>query len=242
MKYTRKIILVCCAAALLPGCLFNSKVRPRMEQVWYGPPYKVTNYYRSEDLYSMDIGSVAVLPFINDSEYTEASDKVFKAFMRELKKSKTFAVAVENSPMTVKLLSRYKEHGAVDPTEAMNIAVQLNVDALIIGRITSYFPYRPPVVGLDVRMIHPARQEVLWQVDELFDSSNLAVMNAIRVYYDSNFNVKASDYGHDLFVYSISRYSQFVSHEIVATLKPEPVQEEEEIVPEQEIVQEAEVK
>ena len=237
-----KIIMICCLLVLLSGCLFRSRVRSKLNYAWYGPPYKVTNYYRHPELYSMGISRVAVLPFINESQYSEAAEKVHQAFVGELKKTNSFAVVVDETDQAADLLDTLRRHGTIDPSAAMRVALSLNVDGLIICRITNYFPYRPPVLGLDVFLVHPQSQEVVWQVDELFDSSNLAVMNAIRVYYDSNFNVKASDYGYDLFVYSISRYSQFVTHEIVATLKPEPVQEEEEIAPEEEIAQEAIVK
>ena len=217
--------MVCCLLVLLSGCLFRSRVRPKFSQAWYGPAYKVTNYYCHPELYSMGISRVAVLPFINESEYSEAADKVQQAFVGELKKTNTFAVVVDETDQSADLLDTLRRHGTIDPSAAMRVALSLNVDGLIICRITNYFPYRPPVLGLDVLLVHPQSQVVVWQVDELFDCGELEVMNAVRKYYYENFNNRASDYNYELFMYSTGRYSQYVSHEVVSTLRNNIVQD-----------------
>ena len=232
MKYA-KVALALLLLISISGCFLTRVTSREFNKMWHGPAYKITNFYRDPDLYAMGIGRVAVIPFVNESKYRDATEKVTGVFSAELKKTGAFGVVLADDVECNGLIESVRNRGMIDYEQAARLAQKLNVDALVVGRITNYFPYhRSPVLGLDVAMIYPAEQKVVWQVDELYDSTDFRVMNSIRKYFDKEFSDNASDFNFEVFLYSIMRYSQFVSHEVAGTLLveiKEPVSEEKEL-------------
>ncbi|MBN2063392.1 MAG: hypothetical protein JW745_01225 [Sedimentisphaerales bacterium] len=205
-----------------------------------GPGLEFSNPYRP------NVWTVAVIPFKNDSGSEDVSSiAMTDEFYTELATVQdNIQVLSVNQVMAAqnKLgLTRIKSED-----ELSMIAEEIGADALFVGKITRYQPYRPPLIGVVVQVYEqrvPTREQVSDQKD--FDPSSLsrsgsnfelagdglmkAVVQVNNVFDASDKEViaqieryttrqaKESPLGIDK-VMTSSGYMRFVSHQVIGRL------------------------
>jgi hypothetical protein len=157
------------------------------------------------------------VPFVNQSRYAEASRRLTDAFTIELRKTRKFdLLALRHDEPIARLAASRSRFDAV---ETRMLGETLNVDALILGEISEYEPYRPLAIGLRVVMIDTRSGRVVWSVDELLDTNELAVANLARAYYYDVVDPAASQFLDDRVLLSMRTFARCVCYHYVRTLE-----------------------
>ncbi|KPK72093.1 MAG: hypothetical protein AMJ79_16015 [Phycisphaerae bacterium SM23_30] len=103
--------------------------------------------------------SLAVAPFLNQSgsEYLDVM-AVTDEFYTELQLVEGFTVVPVNRVLAA--MNQLGLPGIFNPEDAMNVAMHLDIDGIIVGSITQYDPYPPPKVGMAVQLYVPREKNV----------------------------------------------------------------------------------
>jgi TolB-like protein len=211
-QFTLGIVLIALACACA-GCFERARERVVRH---FAPQHAITNWSRDARFDRLGIRRVAVLPFVDDSRYSEASPRLTEAFMIELRKTRKFDVLAVDREAPIATLAT--SHAAFDAVEARMMGETLNVDAVVLGEIVEYEPYRPVAIGLRVVMIDTRSGRVVWTVDETLDTSELAVANLVRQYYDDVVDPGASQFRDDRVLLSMRAFARCVCYHFVRTL------------------------
>ena len=92
------------------------------------------------------------------------------------------------------------------------------VDAVIIGEITRYEPYKPFVLGLKFSMMSANKGRTIWNIDETLDSGMKKVSYAAKNYYNTQVDGNIYTTGREVMENSITMYTRFVCSSMVGTL------------------------
>ena len=206
-------IVLTAAACLQTACFETARRRARLT---FSPQHAVTNWSRDARFDALGIRRVAVLPFVDRSRYAEASERLTEAFALELRKTRRFDVTAPRIDMPIARLAAARSK--FDAVEARLLGETLNVDAVVVGEIVEYEPYRPVAIGLRVFMIDARTGRVVWTVDETLDTSELAVANLARQYYYDVVDPGASELLEDRVLLSMRTYARCVCYHFVRTL------------------------
>lgn len=114
--------------------------------------------------------SCALMPLINDTNYYGADDTVSAAIETEIAK-KGVCKLVEQSEIAYKLKNiGVEKERLFDKNYALSLASKLNVDYVLLGRVTEYnYQYglrEDPAVGVSVKLIDAKEQKFIWAADE----------------------------------------------------------------------------
>ncbi len=94
----------------------------------------------------------AVAPFLNQSGSENLdSIAVTDEFFTELQQVRGLSVVPVNRVLAV-MSELGMQEGVNSPEEAVNLANALQVDGIIVGSITRYDPYFPPLVGMAIQL------------------------------------------------------------------------------------------
>jgi len=206
-------IVLIALACVHAGCFERAKNRA---QLHFAPQHAITNWSRDARFDQLGIRRVAVLPFVDRSRYAEASDRLTEAFTLELRKTRKFDVMVCTVDMPLAHLAATRS--SFDPVEARLLGETLNVDAVVLGELLEYEPYRPIAIGLRVFMIDTRSGRVVWTVDETLDTGELAVANLARQYYYDLVDPGASEFLDDRVLLSMRTFARCVCYHFVRTL------------------------
>jgi len=208
-------IVVIAAACAQAGCRgFRQRARLITE-----PQHAITNWSRAPRFERLGIRRVAVLPFANRTQYGEARERLTRAFTVELRKTRAFEVVAHRGEGPLARLAT--GHSTFDAVEVRLLGETLNVDAVVFGEVFEYEPYRPVSIGLRVFMVDARSGRVVWTVDEVLDTNELAVANLARQYYYDVVDSRASEYREDRVLRSMRLFTRCVSYYFVRTLDPE---------------------
>jgi hypothetical protein len=201
------------AAVLQSGCYERAKDRARHH---FETQHAITNWSRDARFDRLGIRRVAVMPFVDRGRYAEASAQSTNAFVSELRKARRFDVT--EYPVDEPLAQLAAARGSFDAVKARLLGETLNVDAVIVGEIIEYRPYRPLALGLRVVMIDTRSGRVVWSVDETLDTDELAVANLARAYYYDLVDPEASEYKADRVLRSMATFTRCVCYHFIRTL------------------------
>lgn len=91
-------------------------------------------------------------------------------------------------------------------------------DAVLFPALTSFRPYPPLAIGLDLRLVAGPDQVTLWAVDEVLDAGAAPVARAARDYGRTQIHLRDGEEGAVL--QSPRRFASFASAILFATLPP----------------------
>lgn len=195
--------------AALSGCVLIEAFRS-----------KQTRAYLAGDIEKEKIRRVAVVPLINATCFPDAGRLVTETLTAEFKKLGKFEVV----PLAESELPIVAQRNAVvEPRELTNREIDLvaqaaGVDAVVVGSVTQYMPYRPMVLGVHLKMIRPGGGKLLWSVNEIYDSSLHEVVNRCKTYsekIESTGKLLEGWYDWHKPLVSMRFFTQFVCHEVV---------------------------
>lgn len=226
-------LLLLIGATLAPGCAAKSRERPLV------PPEAVVAPYANSQ------GEVlwAVAPLRNESGTTfvssgEVTDDVIAA-VAEIR-----GVRVLPLNRTIAAMRALRMASVDTPGQARQLAQALGADAIVVGTITAWDPYNPPVVGLNLALmgiqgstssgfdpralvesptdhgtlgIGLADDRPLALASEHLDARNHQVLADVRSYATGRHDPRdASSW--EVYLASMPLYSEFAAHYCVARL------------------------
>lgn len=197
-KQAAVVAAVCLFTAFIAACSYQYETIVPAERV----------------LYHNDITSVAVLPFLNLSGENGQISEASSIFASELARFRE--VKIIHPSAIEKYLS---EQGLVlTQNNVMEIGRAIgrlfNVQSVIIGSVTEFDPYYPPVLGLNIVLIDVHTGAVIDSRSEVSDASFNYVRVALREYGASR-RLDDSLYEEDVILHRCDLYIRFVCHEII---------------------------
>jgi hypothetical protein len=161
---------------------------------------------------------VLVLPFRHAD--ARAARAVTEAFALELAKSQAFEVLSPDDP-SCQALGGLKlwDNGGLDLRAMTTLRRRCKVEGLVLGHITHYRAYAPPVLGLRVQVVSARSGAVLWGAEGHFDARQESVRALARHFHDRVLDASGRSYGWSVVLDSPRHYAQFVSQQLVATLR-----------------------
>ncbi len=218
-------------AALAGGCGLLEKVKQR-DRVPPAPP--TFSQYHLDGWQWENVRRVAVLPFRNESGYTRAGEEARDAFVAELQRAGRFEVISTPPDDRAILAAQVRCGGRFDEVLLYDIAMATNADVVIHGTVSNYSPYPRPRLGLVIQAVGSQEGKVVASVDGLWDSTDLAIAERVRVTYRERArerppwirnHVIASDdsFAADIALDSPNLFRRFVGREAVLTLLGLPV-------------------
>ena len=211
---THRVCLIPLALLLALGCI------PSASRQQCAKPPEV-RCYRSSSLARARRRRILVLPF----RYADhsASRAVTAAFALELEKGQTFEVLTPDSPEG-KVAERLGvwDGGCLDVHALTALHRRSKIDAVALGHVLRYRPYDPPVLSVRVQVVSTRTGGVLWGVEGAFDARDAGVQQLMEQFYDTQLAMSRRGLGWRLLLSSPRHFAQFVAHELVATLRPDP--------------------
>jgi TolB-like protein len=104
---------------------------------------------------------IALLPFENLTDDKTAFDQIMPV-VKNMMESKGFELVNGESLNNFLCKERVRSTGYISMDIAQKIKKEFNVDAILLGSITSYYPLKNPQVGLLARSMDPADGVILW--------------------------------------------------------------------------------
>jgi hypothetical protein len=203
------LLSVICLLFLPAGCQFYEASEP-IPRYSYLSPYK--------DITA--IGRVAIVELDNDSAYPKISADVTEALFLALQKKQLFGLtmvrqddsawrSLEIEPDTVYTLERL-----------FVIHDVLKCDALLVGTVTQYEPYPHMTVGLRLRLLDVSDGQLLWAVEQVWDSADKTMQRTIKKYYQSQMLLGEESLSEQMTVISPLKFIGFIAYEVAETLQP----------------------
>lgn len=149
----------------------------------YEPYETPLNYYRTQDKAVSEFGRVALVELNNDSAIPDVSVNLSEALYQELLKKQIFGLTfvAETDPAWRSM--QLKPDVAYTLEQLMEIRNTLKCDAVLIGSVTSYKPYPHMAVGVELRMIDLTQGQLLWALEQVWDTTDKGTGQRMRKYY-----------------------------------------------------------
>jgi len=184
------------------------------------PDTMANAYYLNSHEDLRELGQVALVELDNASTYPEISSDVTKALFLELQKKQVFSVTTvaRGDPAWRALQENLNSHQAMQSLLA--IRENLKVNGLLVGTVTEYRPYPRLAVGLRLRLLDLTDGQLLWGVDQVWDSTDRDVQKQIRSYYRRALHSGSgtSPLSEELVTVSPLEFVKFAAHEVAQTL------------------------
>jgi len=165
-------------------------------------------------LYNNDVSSVAVLPFLNLSEVPGVVEETGEMFAHELARFREVKIVHPSS------IEQYLAEESIQLSrknimqQARDIGSFFNVQTVIIGSVTEFEPYHPPVLGLSIVLLDVITGKVIDSRDVVYDSSFNYVRNELTEYAGLK-NPSDTLLREDFFLHKCDKYIQFVCHQFI---------------------------
>ena len=177
-------------------------------------------YYLNNDEDLRDLGQVAMVELDNASTYPEISRDVTRALFLELQKKQVFSVTAvgRDDPAWRALQENLNSHQAMQALLA--IRENLKVNGLLVGTVTEYQPYPRLAIGLRLKLLDLTDGQLLWGVDQVWDSTDRNVQKRIHAYFRKELRSGSgtSPLSQELVTISPLEFVKFAAHEVAQTL------------------------
>lgn len=192
---------------LLSGCRVH-RVRP---------PH--ANYYylnTNEDLTT--IGRVALIELDNDSAFPQISVDVTEALFQELQKKQLFGLSVirQTDPAWRSLQLDMDTTYTLEQLSAIRTTLRCN--AILIGTVTRFKPYPHMVIGLRLKLIDLDNGQLLWALEQIWDTTDKTTEKRIKNYYSDHRFVGLTTSQGKLASVSSLKFVKFTTYETAETL------------------------
>jgi len=195
-------------ALLLSGC-----------GTFYRTPVPAAKYYYLSPNKSLTtIGRVAIVELDNDSSYPKISTDVTEKLYQAVQKKQIFGLTVvhQNDPSWRSLQLDLDSKYTLDQLAAIRETLKCN--AVLLGTITEFRPYPHMTIGLRLRLIDLRDGQLLWALEQIWDSADKTTEYRIRDYFRSQKRSGYAPLKEQLAVVSSLEFIKYVSFEVAETL------------------------
>ena len=197
-------------AMLLPvlsaGCEFLGTAAPA--DYYYLNPHKKLS----------TIARVALVDLDNTSSHPEVSADVTEALYRALQKRQLFGLTVVHRDDPAWHSLQLAPDSTYNLEQLSSIHKALKCDAVLTGAITEYRPYPQLTIGLRLKLLDLKDGQLIWAVEQIWDSSDKTTENRIKKYLRSQTRSSSSDLSKKLVTVSSLKFIKFVAFEVAQTL------------------------
>jgi hypothetical protein len=194
-------------ALLLSGCRADQVRAPAAAYYYLNPSKTLTA-----------IGRVAIVELENDSSYPQISTDITTALFNSLQKKQVFGLTVigRHDPSWRSLQLETDSTYSLDQMRAIREA--LKCDGLLLGTITEFRPYPHMVVGLRLKLVDLRDGQLLWALEQIWDSADKTTEKRIKAYFESEKRSGFAPLHEQLAAVSPLEFIKFVSFEVAGTL------------------------
>jgi hypothetical protein len=187
-----------------------------------GPDYASTNVFRKEAVLPATVRRVAILPIsynAGDAAAVAGEQMLEPMLEAELKKAARFETTFVK-PEQLRLWTGRERWDAFDqlpPDMLRVIGEKTDCDAILFPRLTQFSAYPPIMIGGRMQLV-TLDADIIWSIDELFDSAEERVSNSARRF--DRARVKSNPVLEDSrsILLAPTSFGQYTAHEVFSTL------------------------
>ena len=191
---------------VLVGCQSKSVYRPM-----------AGSYYLAPNADLAGLGRVALVELDNGSRYPEISKNATDAVYVALQKKQQFGLTVVAQDEAIWRSLQSDPDSSYTAQQLLEMRKALKCDAFLTGAVTQYEPYPHMSVGLRVKLIDLRTGNLLWAVEQVWDSTDESVSRRIKRYLKSQHDMGLGT--DELVAMSSLKFLKFVGYEIAETLR-----------------------
>ncbi len=208
LSYTLQLMILFCSAVLLSGCI----------TYYSGSAPSADHYYINPNKSLSAVGRVVIVELNNNSSYPEISSDVTEKLYQALQKKQIFGLTVvrQDEPLWRSLQVDLDSKYTLD--QIIAIHETLKCDALLLGTITEFRPYPHMIIGLRLRMLDLRDGQLLWALEQVWDSADKTTEYRIKEYFRSQKRSGYAPLQERLASVSSLEFIKFVSYEVAETL------------------------
>ena len=201
------LLPVLCAMMYTAGCQSQPVYKPMAESFFLNPEVELAS-----------LGRVALVEFNNRSPYPDFSQTVSDALFIALQKRQRFGVFEVDQTEQIWRNIQAEPDTPLSPKLLLEMQQSLKSNAVLTGVITQYEPYPHTKVGLRMKLINLKDGQLVWAVEQVWDSADRSTQTRIRKYLDSQQRTNQPKGAEDLVEFSTKKFMQFVAYEVAETL------------------------
>lgn len=177
------------------------------------------SYYLSQNKDLRRLGRVALVELDSLASHPEIAAATTEALFLEAQKKQVFGIMVvhRDEPAWRGLQENLDSLQALRQLVAVREA--LNCNGLLLGTITEYRPYPHMVIGLRLKLLDLADGQLLWGLEQVWDSSDRSIQKRIKAYLKEDRKAGNSPLREELVVMSPLNFCKFVAYEVATTLE-----------------------
>jgi hypothetical protein len=188
-----------------------------------GESYQPKNVFVKTGQWPLELRRVAVMPIAyNDIQPSAASgrDTLEPILFAALSKGQRFEIVPVSSIYLKKWTNREKWSASDTlPNDLIQtIKNETGCDAVLFPELTVYSPYSPLIIGWNIKLVSANFQDILWSVEETFDSSDKKVANAARRFENTRDSAHPVMADSRQVLISPRRFGQYTVESLVATI------------------------
>lgn len=174
------------------------------------------SYYINPDSDLSSLGRVALVELDNDTSYPEISKNATNAIFVGLQKKQHFGLTTVGQSEAIWRNLQSESDSSYTPEQLLAMQKALKCDAVLTGAVTQYEPYPHMGVGMRMRLIDLRNGDLLWAVEQVWDSADKGVSHRIKQYLKSQQGIGSGT--EELVAMSSLKFLKFVGYEIAETL------------------------
>ena len=205
----QKTLLLFLTAIGLSGCRFYGNTTPAGKYYYLNPNKNLSA-----------VGKVALVELSNNSSYPQVSTDVTKVLFQSLQKKQVFSldVVLQKAPSWKSLQMDLDSAYTLEQLAA--IRQTLKCDAILTGSITGYRPYPHMSIGLRLKLTDLDDGQLLWAVEQVWDSTDKSTENRIKTYYKTHILPGSGSLAEQLGTVSSIKFIKFVVYEVAEAIEP----------------------
>ncbi len=163
---------------------------------------------------------VLVLPVAGERIDEGLRADMTRALLAELGALGRFrAIGLPPGAQDWKALYPTERRGRLDTKVVVELGRRYGADGILLVRVTSFRPYKPPVLGLAAALVSVHTGAILWSAETVHDASLREVELDLRDYYGRVLAPAGDLHGFEFVELSPRAYARYVLHRLVSSLR-----------------------
>jgi len=217
LNLTARLLVVFFLSSLFTACTSN-RLERMVQEIPVGKGFSIRNIYSADRLPS-ELRRVALLSVQLDYDDFQGRARFNRILSSQLRRAGRFEVIQIGESELYDVIGRRQILPQEPiPTALVEYLQAKGVDGVFQLNVDEFIMYRPFALGIHARLFQLAKQPVLWEVSELFRSTDEAVINSARRYAKTNLDNRYPFNDSYAALRGPFLFAEFVIHEVVDTL------------------------
>tara|TARA_B110000208_G_scaffold13429_2_gene16434 strand:- start:1110 stop:1802 length:693 start_codon:yes stop_codon:yes gene_type:complete len=212
-----RVLLLLLLSSLFSGCT-SHRLGRMVQDAPIGRGFSIGNIY-SADRLPAELRRVALLPVQLDYDDFQGRARFNRILSSQLRRAGRFEVVqIEESELYDVIGRRQILLQESIPIALVHYLKARGLDGVFQLNVDEFVMYRPFTIGVHARLFQLEKQPVLWEVNELFRSTDEGVIISARRYAQENVGNRYPFNDSYASLRGPFLFSEFVIHEVVNTL------------------------